>query len=644
MLSMFRNFTKSRVGMIVVFLVLGVIAIAFAVTSGTGVESMTGAKGKVVAKVGDHEITETDLNEEIARVLKARRAQGQNISMEAFLAAGGLEGTLDRLVNVAAIEEFARVSGMRVDKQMIESEIVNNPAFQGFDGKFSQVKFDTLLAENRISTATFRESLASERYINWLLAGTDGSLQLPDGVLAPYAALRLERRQGVEAIIRITDVDAVALPDEKTLTAFYTRNRSRYLIPQRRVIRYALVQSAQLKAASAPTEAEIAAAFAKAGPRYAATEKRTVRQLVVIDQAAANAAAAEVKAGKPIADVARARGLEARTFETVEKAALARDTSPQVADAAFAAAQGAVVGPVRAKIGWAVLHIDSVQKIPARTLAQVRAEVADEVSQRKVAATLASLRQSLEDNIGNGATFDEAVAQAKLSAQRTPALVANGIDPDNPAAKLDPALAPVVQAGFAADPSDQEPLVVALGQDGSFAIVTVERVVAAAAPPLAKIQKQVQADYGSDQAMQKARKVAADVVAQLNRGVPMAQALASVGRPLLPPKPFDIKRAEMKRTDPPRFQMALAMAPKTAKLIEAPGRAGYHIVYLTSIEQHDASGNRQLLDLEQQQRGPIARQEIAEQFVEGMKRHVKVTRNGEAIAELRAQLARQGAR
>jgi len=644
MLNMFRNFTKSRVGMIVVFLVLGVIALAFAAGDVTGLRGSGAGAATVLAKVGSREITATELNDRIERFLRARRNEGQNVTMEEFLSRGGLEMTLDQLVDVAALEEFGRASGMRVDKEMVDTEIANDPSFQGFDGKFSQTKFDSTLSENRLSTASYRTEIMRDRYIRWLLNGGAPNVQLPDGVLAPYAALQLERRQGVEAMIRITDVDPVALPDEKTLNTFYTRNRARYMIPARRVLRYAIVRPDSFKAASAATEAEIADAFAKAGARYAATEKRTVSQLVLPDQAAANAVAAEVRGGKSLADAARARGLAPRSFASVDKAALTKEASPAVADAAFAAAQGGTVGPLRAPLGWIVLRVDSVQKIAARTLAQVHAELADEISQRKIASGLATTRQAIEDNIGRGATFDEATAQAKLTALRTPALVANGVDPDNPAVAPDPALAPLIQAGFQIDPNDQEPQVVPIGQDGSFAIVTVERVVAATAPPLAKIQKQVQADYGADQAMQKARKIAADVVAQLNRGVPMDKALASVGRPLLAPKPFDIKRADRKPTDPQRFQMALAMAPKTAKLIEAPGRAGYHIIYLTAVEQHDANGNRQLLDFAQQALGPASRQEYAEQFIEGIKRNVKITRNQAAIAAMRAQLTRQGAR
>lgn len=645
MLSMFRNFTKSRVGLVVVFLVLGVIAIAFAAGDITGISSAGGGKSKVLAKVGSREITDTEVNAEIERFLKARRSQGQSVTMEQFLAGRGFEMILDQQIDIASLEQFAQSSGMHVDRALIESEIANDPNFQGFDGKFSQARFDQLLSENRLSAAGYRNQIMRDRYIRWLIAGPAPISELPAGVIAPYASLQLERRTGTVALIRWNDMDPGADPDEKTLTTYYERNKARYMIPPRRILRYTIVRPDQFKAQSAATEAEIADAFAKSGRRYAATEKRTVRQLVIIDQAAANAAAAEVKGGKPLADVATARGLQPRTFDKVEKAALAKDTSPQVADAAFAAAQGATVGPVRGPLGWVVLQVDAIEKIPAKTLAQAHDELAAEIGKRKIETTMTSVRQSIEDDIGNGATFDEAIAKAKLTPQRTAAVAPNGVDPTVPDAKPDPALAPVIQAGFAADPNDQEPQVVAAGADGSFAIVGIERAIPATAKPLASIRKEVNRDYLQDITLQKARKAAADVVAQVNKGTPLQQALAGTGiRTLLPAKPFDMKRSELGQQAAPQYALAFQMTPKRAKLTEAPGRAGYYVVFLDAIEEHDAKNNPELMAAAQKFYGPQLRQETAEQFVEGIKRNVKVTRYEPAIAAMRAQLAAQGAR
>jgi len=645
MLSFFRRFTKSRFGLIAVFVFLAIIALAFAAGDITGVRSSAGGSGgSVVAQVGNHKITDREVRQRIDIYLRNLQRGGQNVTMEQFLAQGGFEMALDEIINSAAMVQFAQDSGMQVSKKLVDGEIASNPAFYGLDGKFSQKQFEDLLSQNRISPIAFREDIANTRYSNWMLNRATLGSQIPDGVVLPYASLLLERRMGTVGLVPTIAMDPGADPDDKTLTTFYNSKRARYMVPERRIVRFATVKPDALKARTAATEAEIADAYKKAGNRFAATEKRNIRQLVILDQATANRIAGEVKGGKTLAAAAAAAGLETTSFDGVEKPALAGQTAPAVAGAAFAAAQGAVVGPVRSPLGWHLLQVEKIEPIAAKTLDQARTELAAEIGARKLADTLAQLRQSLDDGIGDGKTFDEAVADAKLVAERTPALTPAGTNPDDPNYKPDPLLVPVMRAGFGIEQAGDEPQIVPLGPDGSFALVGLERIVPAAARPLAQIRASVVKDYLVEQALQKARTVATAVVAQLEKGVPMRQALTEAGVTKgPPPKDFDFKRAEvLNRQLAPYLQMAFSMAPKKAKLVEGPNREGYYVVYLAQVEQHSAAGDQAAMA---RVRGDIAPQmggELARQFIESVRNQMKVTRNEKAIQQLRADLARTG--
>ena len=645
MLSFFRSLTKSRYGLIAVFLFLALIALAFAAGDLTGIRaSGGGSSGNVLAKVGGTRITDAELRDRIDRFIRNAQRDGQSMTMEQFLAQGGLELALDEMINSAALAEFAEDSGMKVSKRLIDGEIASNPAFFGLDGKFSQKNFEDLLAQNRISPALLRQGMTQDRYGNWLINRATIGTQVPEGLALPYASLLLERRAGVVGLVQSIAMDPGPDPDDKTLAAWYDTNRARYMVPQRRIVRYALVKPDALGAAVAASDAEIADAFKKAGARYAATEKRSVRQLVVLDQAAANRVAAEVKGGKSIAAAATAAGLEPTNFDGVEKAELARQTSPAIADAAFAAAQGGVVGPVRSPLGWHVLQVEKVEKVAAKTLDQVRDALATEITQRKTAEALARTRQAIEDGIADGKTFDELVRDAKLTAARTPALTAQGQNPEDPAFQPDPQLAPVLRGAFAIEQTGGDPELVAVGPDGSFALVALDQIVAAAPRPLAQIRDRVKADYLMDKAHQKARAAAAAVVQKVQKGVPMQQALAEAGVTKgPPPKPFDMKRAEvMGQQVPPFIQMAFSMAPKTAKLVEGPERMGYYIVQLDTVEEHSAAGDKAAIARVQGEIAPQVGAEQARQFIMSIRNHLKVTRDEKAIAQLRADLTRQG--
>lgn len=206
----------------------------------------------------------------------------------------------------------------------------------------------------------------------WLVSPTVGATQLPEQIALPYASLMLEKRAGQIVLIPSAAVSQGNPPADAELTAFYAKNRARYTVPERRVIRYALVRADSVAAQATPTEAEIAQAYRAAASRFAATERRTVRQVVLADQNAANQLAAKVKGGTAIDAAARAAGLEAGSFSDLDKAALSAQTSQAIATAAFAAGEGAVVGPVRSPLGWHVLRVEEVSKVAGKTLEQAR--------------------------------------------------------------------------------------------------------------------------------------------------------------------------------------------------------------------------------------------------------------------------------
>ena len=103
------------------------------------------------------------------------------------------------------------------------------------------------------------------------------------------------------------------------------------------------------------------------------------------------------------------------------------------------------------------------------------------------------------------------------------------------------ALAQIAQAGFAIQPSDDAQLV-PIGQDVSFALVKPDRVVAAAPRPLAEIREAVAAAFIRDRQLQAARKAAVAILADVNKGTPIADAMKKTGLALPELKPLDAVR------------------------------------------------------------------------------------------------------
>lgn len=643
MLSNLRKVLFSRVGTIVTLGILLVIALAFAAGDITGLRS-SGQKamlGGSVAEVGSVKIGEAELRQRVQTAFAGYRKQQPTLDMASFVAQGGFEATLERMINAIALDQFARSTGMAISKRMVDGEIASIPAFQGFDGKFDQKMYDSVLAQQRVTDKDLRTDIARETISRHLLAPTLAAHQVSEQLALPYASLLLERRKGAIGVIPIEAFGTGTPPSDQELTTFYTRQRARYTVPERRTIRYAVVDAATVAVGASPTAAEIAAAYAQDKARFAPSQRRTVTQVVVLDQASAAALAQKVKAGTALDAAARTLGLEPRTFADADKATIAGGSSAGVADAIFAAASGAVVGPVKSPLGWHVARVDAVRAVPGKTLAEATPELTTELAKNKGAQALADLHDKLDDSLSENATFDELVADAKLKAEQSAPVLADGTDPLAPAAKPLPIMAPLAQAAFGAEPGDA-PQLVQTNADGSFAVVAVGRVIPAAPRPLAEIRAIVAQDFIRDRNLQAARRAATEAVAKASRGASLAQALAGSGLKLPAPKPVDATRAEVaaqRGQVPPPIALMFSMAPRTVKMLEAPNGAGYFVVALDAIQNGDARGNAALLAQTRQGLGGAVGNEYVQQFAAAVKKSIKVRTDLAAVARVRRELA-----
>ncbi|QNA84266.1 peptidylprolyl isomerase [Sphingomonas sp. So64.6b] len=644
MLSLIRRLINSKVGLFITFAFLAIIGLAFAAGDISGINGQAGAPtGDTVATVGKHKLTETDLRQRAENEMENFRQQQPGLDIVTFVNAGGLDGALNRMINNFAMEQFGQSQGMVVSKRVVDGQIASIPGLQGLDGKFSPQIYQQLLQQKRLTDAQIRADIARETLTQQLTFPMGRASQVPQQLALPYASLLLEKRHGEVGFIPTQAMGEGVAPTDAEVATFYKRNIARYTIPERRAIRYAIVTHDQLTASTTPTEAEIAAAYQAQRAKYAATEKRTLVQVIVADQAAATALAAKVKAGTSIEAAARAAGLEPATLTGVEKAAYAGQSSTALADAAFGAAQGAVVGPLRSSLGFTIVRVDGIEKIPGKTLEQAKAELVPALTKEKTTQALGKIHDAIDDAVSAKATFDELIAGQKLTAKSTPPLLSDGRNPDDATVKAAPDFLPVVAAAFAVEQGDS-PQMVPIDQEGGFAVVALERIVPAAAPPLTQIRAAVARDFAIDRARRAARQVAATIVAKVNKGMPVTQAFAESGVKTPPVQKLDASRAQLAaagRQVPPPVALMFSMTEKSAKLLELSENQGWSIVYLRQIERGNAASQPNIVAATRNDLGKVIGREYVEQFSQAVRAQVGVKKNGKAFDAVKAALTGQ---
>jgi peptidyl-prolyl cis-trans isomerase D len=644
MLTFFRRGFMAKAALGILFLTLVAMVITGFGTGGMGGLGGLGGglSSTTIAKVGGQEITSDDLRDNVQRQLERMRQQQPEIDMAQFVRQGGVEEVLEQMISAAAATDFAGRVGITASKKAVDAQIAAIPAFQNAAGKFDQNVFLGALQRERITEDQLRKDIAQRLIERQLALPAGGSAVVPRAMALQYASLLLESRTGSVGAVPASAMGGGNEPTDQEVADFYKKNIGRYTIPERRVIRYALFGTDTLGAAAKASDAEIQAAYTAGAGTYGPRETRTLSQVVLTSEGAAKAFQQKLAGGTPFAQAAQQAGFGAGDIALGAKTReeLAKLSSPAVADAVFAAQKGATVGPVRDALGWHVVKVEDVKTLPGKPLAAVRGEIAASIEAQKAQRLLADIAGRIENKVGDGASFEQVVRDEKLAVVETPAVTANGAAPDNPAWKAPPEFAAVLK-GASLLGANEPPQVAQVVPNQKYALVSVSQVVAAAAPPFAKLQAQVKADLVAQRAADRARAVAQSIVSKINAGVAPADAFrqANVALPALQPLTGvrrDIAR-QGQQVSPP-LQALFTLPRGKARMMPAPNNGGWLVVFLDKIVPGDANQEAGLIESVRSQFVSVLGDEYAQQMVGAIRGGLKVRRNEQAIAKLKAEL------
>jgi peptidyl-prolyl cis-trans isomerase D len=634
MFAAFRRLSKSAVGTTIMALFVIAILASFAMADVSNVFSGNfGTSRGTLVSVGSEEISDRDVDGAMRRILQ--QAQQQNPEATYSTIAGQFDPVLDQLITERSLLAFAADNGFRVSKRLVDGQIATLPQTRGLDGRFSEQAYAAFLQQQQMTDAELRRLLQGALMERLLLAPAAVDPRVPLGVARPYASMLLEQREGQMGLVPTDAFRAGLDPSDGDLQSFYGQNRQRYMVPEQRVLRFAKI-GPEAVAAVTPTEAEIAAYYKANQATYAGSETRVISQAVIQDKRQADGVAARAKGGASFAAAAAPAGLTAEDVNLgpqtrTQFAGLATDA---VASTAFAAAKGAVIGPIRSDLGWHVIKIEDIRGASGRTLAQAHDEIAALLTTNKRKEALTELVTRVEDQVMDGASFNEAVAAAKLAAMTTPAINSAGASRTDRAYRLAAEFQPALKAGFAMSPDD-DPEIVTLPENAGYVMVAVDRVIESAPAPLAEIKDRVRDDWIRRKATDRARAVAAEIAAKVGRGVSLDQAMEQASTPLPPVQPMAARRIQISQANAEAvvpLRMLFSLAQGKSRMVADPRGRGFFIIKTDKITPGNAMNNPLLIAQTQAEFQQTASNELGQQMLNAMKADQSVKLNEEAIA------------
>lgn len=640
MISFIRSLINSKIGAFVALLFIGMIAVAFALGDVSGSGNFGGLSGGNVARVGDRNITLGELSDALENRLKSERQNNPTLDMASFVESGGLDSTLEQLINRYALAEFGAKYGIAVSERLVGSEIRKIPGAMGLDGKFSAEAFRAFAQQIGVSEQAIRDDLAQNLFAQQLLPTAASGPMAPDGVVLPYSSLVLEQRSGQVASLPSSAFFPAAPPSEPVLAKYYKDNAAKFTIPEKRAVSYAIFDKNIIAARAKPTSADIAAFYKANAARFAASQSRNISQVIVPTEAAAKSVVAQASGGKSLAEVANGLGLSVTSTNNVTKSNLAGSASAAVADAVFAAPQGSIAKPARGKLGWAVVRVDKINQVAAKSIEQARTEIEAELTKTRSEEMLTEMTSEIEDAFADGSTIADMAKQNGLKIETSPKLLANGRDISNPAYKPIPEMQVILPAAFQLETNGEAQLIEIVPGE-RFAMIAIADFEEAAPPPLASVRAIVQQQWALAEGAKGARAAAERIRKAVDSGMALPAALAAANVNGAQIEAINGTRADLSRQGqpiPPPLAMMFAMKKGTAKTLQGGADRGWYVVSLTDIKKGDASGNAEMLRERKLELSGLMQNEYGAQLVGAAAKAVGVDKNSDGIAELRARL------
>jgi peptidyl-prolyl cis-trans isomerase D len=645
MLSFFRRVSKSKIGTgimaFVLIAILGGFALADLSNFGTGNLGLGMASG-TLAKVGDQEVSEREMADAMQRRLQQARQQRADADYASVM--GDFNPLFESLLDERSLMAFADKYDFPLSKRMVDAEIAQLPGTKGLNGQFSEDAYKAFLAQQRLTDAEVRQVLQGGLAQRMLLTPVVTNVRMPVGMASPYASMLLEAREGEAVNVPLAPFKAGLQPTDGQLQQFYTAKRARYMIPEQRVLRIARIGPENV-AGIVASDQDVTAYYNANKTTYAPSDTRSLSQVVVQDKAIATAIAERAKGGAALSAAAAPAGANAAvtTLQAQTRGAYAGVAGDAAANAVFAAAPGAVVGPIKSDFGWIIVKIDAVKAGGGKTLEQARSEIAAKITADKRKSALEDLVDKVQNALDNGSNFTEAVAAAKLPVITTPLVTQNGTSRTDVAYKIPPELAPVLKTGFDIAPNDP-PEIVTLAPDAGYAVVSPEQVVPAAPAPLASIRDQVASDWVNDQAAGRARAAASQIAAKASGTASLADAVKSVGTPLPATQKVAARRLQVSNAQaniPPALKLLFAVLPGHSK-VAPTADGGFVVVKVNKMTPGNALLAPGLIGQVESELNQSSSQDYAQEFLADVKREMKAKRNDAAIQAFKARLVSSG--
>lgn len=477
MITYFRNFAKSKWAaglfalIILSFLIVGAQSDIFA-----------NLGPRHIISAGDRSVDSNQFRADFERVRANLQEQaGRPVSYDDMVKENLHQQYLDSQTQRLGFLDWAYKAGIRPGKELILAQIRKIPAFfNQITGQFDKDLYAQALAQQNLTSEMLEDDLRDQYVTAHVGSAVFAGLQAPRVYAALLAGQALETRDGRWFSVTQAMAGRAGAPTDAQLTAFMKENEARLRSPEFRMISLVLFSPGPNDAPPAITEEQIKERYEFRKSALAEPEKRTFVTLTVPTKEAADKIAADLRASKNPAEVAKANNIQLGDYKATPQAAVG---DPAVGAAVFALAADQVSAPIQGRLGFTVAKVATIQAGEAVSLETARAAVVQELQAEAVkAATYAKVEQ-FEKARQEGKNLADAATAAKARVIQLPPFTEQGQLPDG-----QPMNAPrqVLESAYALSKGGESDVIDA--GDGQYFAVRLDEIRPSALPTLDEVR------------------------------------------------------------------------------------------------------------------------------------------------------------
>src|SRR6202795_560944 len=507
-------FSRILLGAVVLVLAGGMLLYLVPSMPGTG-----DAAPDTVATVGDETVTMAEVRQQLQEIQQRNQVPKQLESLYA-------RQILNQLIFQKEMEYEAKRLGIHVSDQERAARIrqflptaYNGDTFVGMDRYAAEVQ-----ARFQLSVPVFedliRQGLLQDKFKKLVTDGISvGPSELQDEFKYKNEKVKLEY-----AFIKPEDLETKITPDEAEIKAAYEKNRSKYQVPEKRVVRYGLIDLTQLRQNAQISDAELKAQYQQNIQQYEVPNRVHAEHILLMTVGKTDAEIEEIH--QKAEDVLK-QAKKGTNFEELAKKysedpgskdkggdlgwLMQGQTVPEFEKTAFGLEKGKISDLVKTQYGFHIIKVLDKETAHTKPFEEVKDSIKTPLLLTKADKQASDVADQLSALIrrSNKTSLDDLAKQCHLTVAET-----------RPVSPTDP----VLEFGNSQEARDaifrlrQGDLSLPIRTDRGYIVLTVKEILPAHQGTLEEVRDKVVAELKQQKANEMARAKAEELAKRVKAG------------------------------------------------------------------------------------------------------------------------------